>query len=367
MSHEYPVRAETHVSETESLTILRQALPSLWVIREVSERDYGLDVYVEIVGDDRMMRGNLVAIQLKSKSWVKFSTSEPKRSTFHKVERATLNYWLGMPVPVFLCLVCLKTKQCFWVNVKQQHREGIYSPCRTAADSEEVLGDGQDDGKNQEGKNKSCARNPAIRLLEKHHLSPIPMGFLTSYFREREWPRVEAAIERGLTSFTSLGPLVLMCERKDKNLRCTTTLQYLVDGHFETFRTLSEHLLGKSQADHAYWYQENTKYAETRGLAKSYTFYFRTVHKMFRQILWEYRKCLIVAYDMVTKTHSEYFDQRFPFLRSHLERRPLTFLAEDWYARYFFDEYEGETEHPEKLFFEDFAEYDWALNDIGRS
>lgn len=367
MSNEYPVRAVTHVSETESLTILRQALPSLWVIREVSERDYGLDVYVEIVGDDRMMRGNLVAIQLKSKAHVKFSTSEPKRSTFHKVTRATLHYWLGMPVPVFLCLVCLKTKQCFWVNVKQQHREGVYSLDTTAADQEEVLGDWQDDGENQEEDEKASAGNPAIRILWKDHLSPIPTGFLTSYAREREWPRVEAAIEKGLTSYTSLGPLVLMCERKGEDSRCTTTLQYLVDGHLDTFRTLSEYLLEKSQADHAYWYQKNIQYAVERGLANSYTFYFRTVHRMFRQILREYRQCLIVAYDMVTKTHSEYFDQRFPFLRSHLKHRPLTFLADDWYARYLFDEYERETKNPERLFFEDFAEYDSDLHILVRS
>lgn len=353
VSNEYPIRADTHISESKSLALLRQSLPSHWVIREVGERDYGLDVYVEIVGEDKRLRGDLVAIQLKSQAEVKFSESSPrKHTTLHNIKRATLNYWLGMPVPVFLCLVCLSNERCYWVNIKRRNREGAYSKTKRARARQK----------------QAEASNPTIRIEAVDNFSlPYLNRFLRSYEIERKWPEIEVAIERGLTAYTSLGPLVLMCKRSDPKQCCSTTVQYLINNHWETFRILSLYLRGESQTDLSHWYEESARYAKVKGLPESYTFYFRTVSVMFTEMLSGYRDCLIEAHDMVTTTHKKYFDQRFPLLRSHLEHRPLTFIAEDWYSRYFFDEYESETKHPEKLFFEDFAEYDNVLSDILRS
>lgn len=350
MSNEYPVRADTHISESKSLALLRQSLPSHWVIREVGERDYGLDVYVEIVGEDKRLRGDLVAIQLKSQAEVKFSESSPrKHTTLHTVKRATLNYWLGMPVPVFLCLICLSSERCYWVNIKRRNREGAYSKTTRARARQK----------------QAEAPNPTIRIEAVDNFNlPYLNRFLRSYEIERKWPEIEVAIERGLTAYTSLGPLVLMCKRSDPKQHCSTTLQYLINSHWDTFRTLSMYLEGEPQADLSHWYEESARYAKAKRLPESYTFYFHTVSAMFKEMLSGYRDCLITAHDMVTVTHKEYFDQRFPLLRSHLEHRPLTFLADDWYPRYFFDEYESETKHPEKLFFEDFAEYDNMLDDL---
>ncbi|CAJ0821580.1 DUF4365 domain-containing protein [Ralstonia flaminis] len=353
MSNEYPVRADTHISESKSLALLRQSLPSHWVIREVGERDYGLDVYVEIVGEDKRLRGDLVAIQLKSQAEVKFSKSSPRKyTTLRTVKRSTLNYWLGMPLPVFLCLICLSSERCYWVNIKRRNREGAYSKTTRARGRREQVE----------------ASDPAIRIEAVDNFNSSHLNrFLRSYEIERRWSEIEVAIERGLTAYTSLGPLVLMCERRDPKQYCSTTLQYLINSHWDTFRTLSMYLEGESQTDLSHWYEENARYAKAERLPGSYTFYFRTVSAMFKEMLSGYRDCLITAYEMVTSTHKEYFDQRFPLLRSHLEHRPLTFLADDWYSRYFFDEYESETKHPEKLFFEDFAEYDNVLSDLLRS
>lgn len=353
MPNEYPVRADTHIYESRSLALLRRTLPSEWLIREVSERDYGLDVYVEIVGADKRLRGDLVAIQLKSQAKVKFSKSSLRTSaTLHTVKRATLNYWLGMPIPVFLCLVCLSRECCYWVNIKQRNREGAYpKPTRARATPKQ----------NEES-------NPTIRFEAVDNFNPSYLScFLRSYKIERHWSEIEVAIENGLTTYTSLGPLVLMCKRRDPMERCSTTLQYLINSYWETFRTLYMYLEEGAQADLSHWYEENIRYAKAKKLPESYTLYFQTVSAMFNEMLSCYRDCLIKVYDMVTATHKEYFDQRFPLLRSHLEHRPLTFLADDWYARYFFDEYESETKDPEKLFFEDFTEYDNMLDDLIRS
>jgi hypothetical protein len=238
------------------------------------------------------------------------------------------------------------------VNIKRRNREGAFSKTTRPRARQK----------------KTEAHNPTIRI-EKVDIfnSTHLVRFLRSYKIERKWHEIEIAIERGLTTYTSLGPLVLMCMRHDPKQQCSTTLQYLINSHWDTFRTLSMYLKGELQADPSHWYEESARYAKAEGLPESYTFYFQTVFAMFDEMLEGYRDYLITVHHMVTTTHKEYFDQRFPLLRAHLEHRPLTFLAEDWYARYFFDEYESETIYPEKLFFADFAEYDDILNDILRS
>jgi hypothetical protein len=51
----------------------------------------------------------------------------------------------------------------------------------------------------------------------------------------------------------------------------------------------------------------------------------------------------------------------------HLEARPHTFIADDWFPRFFYDAFERETTNPEKLFFSDFTEFDRTLTDIQRT
>lgn len=50
---DYPERIDNHIKESDSITILNDKLPSSWIVREISERDYGIDLYVEIVGTDK--------------------------------------------------------------------------------------------------------------------------------------------------------------------------------------------------------------------------------------------------------------------------------------------------------------------------
>lgn len=43
---DFSKRITTHVSESRSFDIISKALPSQWIIREMTERDYGIDLYV---------------------------------------------------------------------------------------------------------------------------------------------------------------------------------------------------------------------------------------------------------------------------------------------------------------------------------
>lgn len=54
------------------MTAFRDCMPKEWVLREVAERDYGIEMYVELVGKDGDLVGHLAALQLKGIKKVSF-------------------------------------------------------------------------------------------------------------------------------------------------------------------------------------------------------------------------------------------------------------------------------------------------------
>ncbi|GBG15697.1 uncharacterized protein NMK_3308 [Novimethylophilus kurashikiensis] len=333
-----PKRSDQHIIESDSFTALRQVLPRQWVIREVSERDYGIDLYIEIVGREQLLSGDMAALQLKGKKALKFVNG---RATFSGIKRETLNYWLSLPVPVFLCAVCLTTRKCYWANIKSQNRQGRFG---------------------------SSSKTVSIQLTNEDDFSDNGlMAFSISYTREKRWPEIENAIEKSLMLFNTLGPLVLICKRSQGNLPCSTTIQYLVNQHYEYHWLLSKYLLGKKPKLLSYWYEQNISYQASTNLPPSLTLYYKVLQDLFRSTLGDYRDSIIAAYELVMELQAHYFAHRFPFLFAHLEARPHTFLMDDWYSRYFFDEYENETAYPEMLYFEDFNEFDPDLDELIRS
>ncbi len=61
----FPKRSETHKIEAASWRLLQELAPDEWIVREVSERDYGIDAYIEVATSTGDVTGNLVSIQLK--------------------------------------------------------------------------------------------------------------------------------------------------------------------------------------------------------------------------------------------------------------------------------------------------------------
>ena len=61
----YPKRPESHVIEADSWRLLQKLAPKNWIVREVSERDYGIDAYIELVSKDGSNTGKLMSVQLK--------------------------------------------------------------------------------------------------------------------------------------------------------------------------------------------------------------------------------------------------------------------------------------------------------------
>ncbi|MBW2078736.1 MAG: DUF4365 domain-containing protein [Deltaproteobacteria bacterium] len=121
----YPKRPPTHIKETESWKILQHSVPSEWMVRGVSERDYGIDCYIEMVGRDGSVRGDLLSIQLKgteSLNWVHNEKQKRQETKFSGIKIETINYWMNLAVPVFLCIAETSTKRLYFAPVKQQVR-----------------------------------------------------------------------------------------------------------------------------------------------------------------------------------------------------------------------------------------------------
>ena len=122
---EFPKRSDQHISETESFKLFSKYVPGRWVIREITERDYGIDCYVEIVNEKKELTGELVSIQLKSISNGIDWTLDDYVSI--SVKPSTTNYWNHFPVPVFIILTDIKNDEVFFQSVKKSVIENYSS------------------------------------------------------------------------------------------------------------------------------------------------------------------------------------------------------------------------------------------------
>jgi hypothetical protein len=121
IEHEMPMRAPQHISESDSFKLFNEKMPKNWIIRQVTERDYGIDCYVEIVTDKGALTGHLVLCQLKSKESIPWNKSD--KYTISDIKMATSNYWYNFQVPVFLFLTDIKAQEMYFLPVDQYIRQ----------------------------------------------------------------------------------------------------------------------------------------------------------------------------------------------------------------------------------------------------
>jgi hypothetical protein len=119
---ELPKRPKQHISESRSYKIFHNNIPDEWIIRETSEKDYGIDCYIEIV-DNEELKGKLIPIQIKSKE--KIPWNKHNEYSFSKINISTTNYWYLFPIPVFVCLVDLHERKVYFLSVKKYVRENF--------------------------------------------------------------------------------------------------------------------------------------------------------------------------------------------------------------------------------------------------
>lgn len=115
---ELPKRAENHIRETSGYKVLESKIPSDWIIRDVTERDYGIDCYIELVNSDKRLTGEIAFIQMKSTDSICWRKSD-NGFKFHNIDKATTNYLNSFKIPTYLFLVDLSTEEMFFLSVKE--------------------------------------------------------------------------------------------------------------------------------------------------------------------------------------------------------------------------------------------------------
>lgn len=129
---DFPIRADSHIKETESYKVFNSKIPSEWVIRDVTERDYGIDCYIELVDDEKRLTGEIAFVQLKSTQVIEWKNNCYK---FYNVTKSTTNYLNGFKIPTFIFLVDLLKKEMFFLSVKEyilQHYKEYMEKARFA-------------------------------------------------------------------------------------------------------------------------------------------------------------------------------------------------------------------------------------------
>jgi hypothetical protein len=120
-----PQRPGTHLAEAKSWRLLESIAPDNWIVREVTERDYGIDAYIEICSLDGAVTGDLISIQLKAVNkidWKGAAGSSLRGAISPSIRVETVNYWLNLPVPVFLFVADLSAGNIYYAPTEHQTR-----------------------------------------------------------------------------------------------------------------------------------------------------------------------------------------------------------------------------------------------------
>ena len=115
-----PQRNKRHISESKSAKIFRNNIPDHWLVREVTERDYGIDFYVEL-SDSQRLTGDLVSFQIKGRDEIKWNKRNKYCLSGISIENT--EYWYSFSVPVFICLVDLHEESVYYLAAKKYIRE----------------------------------------------------------------------------------------------------------------------------------------------------------------------------------------------------------------------------------------------------
>lgn len=315
-----PQRDANHVTETDSIRILSLCLPATWLVREVTERDYGVDLYIEIV-EGSGVSGRLAALQVKGVGNVKFSSDGV--ASFSDVKVATYNYWMGLPVPVFLIIVDVSTRKAYWTNVKDEARAMQ---------------------KSVESQGTMSFHVSADHMLDASQDRASLLKLMVSYERERRWPAIQAAVGESLRLFNSLGPLVLYCRRQPADDHASVLVQFLINRHYENYCLLARYVLGTNAPPALReWYDRHMTAVQAGTARPEATFSFALMREFIDSFLRQYFDALSRVYRWVSVEQKYYWSTELPYVLLTLLDRPLNFNADDWWPRYYFDEYEGET------------------------
>ena len=117
----FPQRSPSHVIDSRAKTLLRMALPPQWVLRDLTENDYGIDFFLEFTDEKNQLNGQLAAIQLKGTASSSRSNSEESHTI--DIKRRTINLWQVYEAPVFVILIDVDTQKTYLRSIEVEKRK----------------------------------------------------------------------------------------------------------------------------------------------------------------------------------------------------------------------------------------------------
>jgi len=118
---QFPERPRTHVIESSSLKVFNNVIVDEWLVRELTEQDYGIDLQLEIF-ENSQATGKILQIQLKGSDAPSYDKTAPF-VTYYGIKSSTINYWSSLPIPVIFVFVDTNTKDCFYCNINHYIRD----------------------------------------------------------------------------------------------------------------------------------------------------------------------------------------------------------------------------------------------------
>ncbi|MDT3716693.1 DUF4365 domain-containing protein [Pseudomonas soli] len=116
----FPQRSASHITDSRAKTLLRQALPPQWILREQSENDYGIDFHLEFTDDNHQVIGQIAGIQLKGTA--SGDPRNPEALPTVAIRRTTLNLWMMYETPVFIVMIDVDTQRIYFKSIEFEKR-----------------------------------------------------------------------------------------------------------------------------------------------------------------------------------------------------------------------------------------------------
>ena len=132
-----PIRTAQHISDTKAIRVLMGLLPENWLVRSVEERDYGVDLTLELFKkvlrktkngkkntQIEVPKGQYVLLQIKGRD-NKFDDSKASEK-LRQFDEKTIEYANLFNIPFFVVYVTLKDKKAHFLWL-QEYTERVLS------------------------------------------------------------------------------------------------------------------------------------------------------------------------------------------------------------------------------------------------
>lgn len=114
-------RTITHIHDTKAVRLVLEKIPDSWLVRNMEERDYGIDLLLELFEEIheglQNPTGQLLLFQIKGKadSW----DNSKKENTFYQFPSKTLEYAKLFNIPFFVVEATLNDSQVHFMHLQK--------------------------------------------------------------------------------------------------------------------------------------------------------------------------------------------------------------------------------------------------------